>query len=159
MNETHSISSLAARVGITRTATLGAISSGRLPAQKVKAGAREIYTLTRDDIEKFKKAIVSKLEAKIARVTADPRNQEKLVGRALNNLRKEAEAENAIWSPRKLADVLGIGVEAATYVLNKYGQRVQDGFAVSPDAMRKIKAHIEQTRGGSIASFTGGSND
>ena len=158
MSETHSITSLAARVGITRTAALGAIVSGKLPAQKATAGQREIFTLSRDDIESYKRGIIQKLEAKIAKVVSDPRNQSLLVGRALNALRKSAEAENAIMTPRKLADLLGVGLEAANYVLNKYGERTDGGFRVSPEQLRKIKAHVNETRGASIASFTGGPN-
>jgi hypothetical protein len=156
MIEQHSATSLAARVGMSRTALAGAILSGRIPAKKTTIGAREIYSIATADIEKYKGEVLRKLQARVAKITTDPIRAKEITGSALADLRKQAESEAGVWTPRKLADHFGIGLEAASYILGRYAERVENGFKVSPSAMKAIKKHIEETRGGGTIRSKGG---
>jgi hypothetical protein len=156
MIEQHSATSLAARVGMSRTALQGAILSGRIPAKKTTIGAREIYSIESASIEKYKGEVLRKLQARVAKITTDPVRAKEITGSALADLRKQAESESGVWTPRKLADHFGIGLEAASYVLNRYAERTENGFKVSPSAMKAIEKHIRETRGGGTIRSKGG---
>ena len=154
--EQHSASSLAARVGMSRTALQGAILSGRIPAKKTTIGAREIYTIETSAIENYKGDVLRKLQARVAKITTDPVRAAEIAGSALANLRKEADQENAVWTPRKLADHYGIGLEAASYLLGRYAERIGNGYKVSATAMRSIERHVAETRGSGTIKNAGG---
>jgi hypothetical protein len=156
MIEQHSATSLANRVGMSRTALAGAILSGRIPAKKTTIGAREIYTIATADIEKYKGEVLQKLQARVARITTDPVRAAEITGSALADLRKQAEIDTGVTTPRRTADQYGIGLEAASYVLNRYAERVENGYKVSPEARRAIEKHIRETRGGAAIRSKGG---
>jgi hypothetical protein len=147
--EQHSATSLAARVGVTRTALKGAILSGRLQTAKTMIGAREIYTITTEAVENYKGDVLKKLQARVAKITSDPIRAKEITGSALADLRKQAASEAAVHTPRSIADLFGIGLEAASYLLNKYAERTENGFKISAQARAKIERHINETRGGS----------
>ena len=154
--EQHSATSLAARVGVSRGALMGAISSGRLPAKKTVIGAREIYTITTEAVEDYKADVLRKLQARVAKISSDPVRAAEITGSAIANLKKEAEQENAVWTPRKLADHFAIGLESASYLLGRYAERIENGYRVSPEAMRSIERHVAETRGGGTIKNAGG---
>jgi hypothetical protein len=156
MIEQHSSTSLAARVGMSRTALQGAILSGRIPAKKSQIGAREIYTIATADIEKYKGEVLKKLQARVARITTDPIRAKEITGSALADLRKQAESDTGVTTPRKTADQYGIGLEAASYLLGRYAERVENGYKVSPSAKKAIEKHINETRGGGVIKNKGG---
>jgi hypothetical protein len=156
MIEQHSSTSLAARVGMSRTALQGAILSGRIPAKKSQIGAREIYTIATADIEKYKGEVLKKLQARVARITNDPIRAKEITGSALADLRMQAERESGVVSPRQIADRYGIGLEAASYLLGRYAERVENGYKVTAEAQRSIEKHINETRGGGVIKNKGG---
>jgi hypothetical protein len=156
MIEQHSATSLAARVGMSRTALQGAILSGRIPAKKSTIGAREIFTIETASIEKYKGEVLQKLQARVAKITTDPIRAKEITGSALADLRKQTESEAGVTTPRRTADQYGIGLEAASYVLNRYAERVENGFKVSPSAKKAIEKHINETRGGGVIKNKGG---
>lgn len=154
--EQHSATSLAARVGVSRGALMGAILAGRLPAKKTTIGAREIYTITTEAVEDYKADVLRKLQARVAKITTDPVRAAEITGSAIANMKKEAEQENAVWTPRKLADRFAIGLEAASYLLGRYAERIENGYKVTPEAMRSIERHVAETRGGGTIKNAGG---
>jgi hypothetical protein len=149
MTEQHSTSSLSARLGITRAAALGAIAAGRIKATSVQVGARQIYTIAQSEIEAYRSEFVAKLKARVQRIESDPRRAFEKTSSALASVRKEVAAEAEVHTPRSIAERYGIGLEAASYILNKHAERVENGFKISPEARKKIEKHIEETRGGS----------
>ena len=150
MTEQHSATSLAARVGMSRTALQGALLAGRIPAKKSTIGAREIYTIETAAIEKYKAEVLRKLEARVAKITTDPVRAREITGSALADLRKQAESEAAVHTPRSVADLFGISLEAASFLLNKYAERIENGFKISAQARANIEKHVRETRGGSV---------
>ena len=149
--EQHSLTSLSARLGVSRAAALGAVLSGRLTAKSTDVGARRIYTIPTEKVEQYRADLVAKLEAKIQKVTSDPIRSREMLSSALADIRDESNKERGdIWTPPRLADLLGISVEAANYVLARFAERVEGGFKVSKDAMEKIRRHVESSRGGTI---------
>jgi hypothetical protein len=156
MTEQHSATSLVARVGMSRTALQGAILSGRIPAKKTTIGAREIYTIETSAIEKYKGDVLKKLQARVAKITSDPIRAKEITGSALADLRKQVESESAVYTPRSIADLFGIGLEAAIYILGRYAERVENGYKISAAARAKIERHIEETRGAGAIQSKGG---
>jgi hypothetical protein len=154
--EQHSLTSLAARVGVSRGALMGAILSGRLPATKSTIGAREIYTLTTEAVVDYKNHVLRKLQERVARITTDPVRAAEITASALGRMKAEVELESAVWTPRKLADHFSIGLEAASYLLGKYAERIENGFRVSDSAMQKIRRHVDETRGSGTIKNKGG---
>ena len=148
--EQHSLTSLAARLGVSRATALGAVLSGRLGAKSTDVGARRIYSVATESVEKYRSDLLAKLKARVARVTTDPIRSREMVSSALAAVRDEAQKENSVWTPPRLADLLGIGLEAANYALARYGERVEGGYKVSQAAMEKIRRHVEERRGGTI---------
>jgi hypothetical protein len=147
--EQHSTSSLSARLGVTRAAALGAIAAGRIKATSTQIGARQIFTIETSEIEAYRSEFVAKLKARVQRIEHDPRRAFEKTSSALASVRKEVAAEGEVHTPRSIAERYNIGLEAASYLLNKYAERVQDGFRISAQARAKIEKHIEETRGGS----------
>jgi hypothetical protein len=157
MIEQHSIASLSARLGLSRGATLGAISAGRLPVvEKITFGARVAYRIEGESIEAYRAQILKKLESKIARVSADPNKRRELMAGALRAIRLDLEAEAKITTAPKLAERYGISLEAAAYVLGRYARRVDGGFVVDAAARAAIEKHIRETRGGAAIRNAGG---
>jgi ribosomal protein S25 len=148
MKEQHSTSSLSARLGVTRAAALGAIAAGRIKATSTQIGARQIYTIEQSEIEAYRSEFVAKLKERVNRIESDPRRAFEKTSSALASVRKEVAAEANVHTPRSVADRYNIGLEAASYLLNKYAERVENGFKISPEARKKIEKHIEETRGG-----------
>jgi hypothetical protein len=148
MKEQHSSSSLSARLGVTRAAALGAIAAGRIKATSTQIGARQIYTIEQSEIEAYRSEFVAKLKERVNRIESDPRRAFEKTSSALASVRKEVAAEANVHTPRSVADRYNIGLEAASYLLNKYAERVENGFKISPEARKKIEKHIEETRGG-----------
>ena len=148
MKEQHSTSSLSARLGVTRAAALGAIAAGRIKATCTQVGARQIYTIEQSEIEAYRSEFVAKLKERVNRIESDPRRAFEKTSSALASVRKEVAAEVDVHTPRSIAERYGIGLEAASYILNKYAERVENGFKISPEARAKIEKHIEETRGG-----------
>jgi phage terminase Nu1 subunit (DNA packaging protein) len=157
VKEQHSIASLAPRLGLSRAATLGAIAGQKIPVlETITFGARKAYLIESSEIEKYRAGVLKKLEAKIAKLSADPIRRRELLGSALGAMRRELAAEQAVTTPPKFAEAHGISVEAASYLLAKYGRRVRDGFEVDAAALEKIKRHIAETRGGATIRNAGG---
>jgi len=157
MIEQHSIASLSARLGLSRGATLGAISAGRLPVvEKITFGARAAYRIAGESIEAYRAQILKKLESKIAKVSADPGKRRELMAGALRAIRLDLEADSKITTPAKLAERYGISLEAAAYVLGRFAKRVEGGFEVDDAARAAIEKHIQQTRGGAAIINRGG---
>jgi hypothetical protein len=157
MIEQHSLQSLSGRTGASRAAVLGAIASGKLAVDETaQVGARKIYRLKSESIAAFKAALLAKLEARVSRITQDPIRRRELLGSALGAMRRELAAEQAITTPPKFAEAHSISIEAASYLLAKYGRRVRDGFEVDAEALQKIKRHIAETRGGATIRNAGG---
>ena len=157
MIEQHSISSLSGRLGLSRGATLGAISAGRLPVEeKITFGARVAYRIKGESIEGYRAKILEKLEGKIAKVSTDPGKQRELMAGALRAIRLELEVDQKITTAIKLAERYGISLEAAAYVLGRYAKRVKDGFEIDAAARAAIEKHIRETRGGAAIRNAGG---
>ena len=155
-SEQHSMTSLASRLGVTRAAALGAISAGRLAATSKTIGLRRIYTIKTASILDYKAAVLTKLQARIALVESDPVRRTQLAAAAIANIRTQVAAENEIFTPQRLADRFGIGLEAAAYLLGRYAVRVENGFKVDSAALAKIERHINETRGGAAIRNAGG---
>jgi hypothetical protein len=148
--EQHSTSSLSARLGVTRAAALGAIAGGRIKATSTQIGARQIYTIETSEIEAYRSEFVAKLKARVQRIESDPRRAFEKTSSALASVRREVAAEAEVHTPRSIAERYGIGLESASYLLNKYAERVQDGFRISAAARAKIEKHINETRGAGV---------
>ena len=155
-SEQHSMTSLASRLGVTRAAALGAISAGRLAATSKTIGLRRIYTIKSEDILAYKKSVLTKLQARIALVESDPVRRTQLAAAAIANIRTQVQAESDIYTPQRLADRFGIGLEAASYLLGRYALRVKNGFKVDASALAKIERHIGETRGSGAVTNAGG---
>ena len=155
-SEQHSATSLASRLGVTRAAALGAISSGRLAATSKEIGLRRIYTIKTASILDYKKSVLTKLQARIALVESDPVRRTQLAAAAIANIRTQVGAESNIYTPHRLADRFGIGLEAASYILGRYALRVENGFKVDASALAKIERHIAETRGSGAIQSKGG---
>jgi hypothetical protein len=154
--EQHSATSLASRLGVTRAAALGAISAGRLVATSTTVGLRRIYTLKTASIADYKQSVLTKLQARIALVENDPIRRTQLAAATIRNIRTQVAAENDIYTPQRLADRFGIGLEAASYLLGRYAVRVENGFKVDQAALAAIEKHINETRGGAAIRNAGG---
>ena len=154
--EQHSMTSLASRLGVTRAAALGAISAGRISATSKAIGLRTIYTIKTASILDYKKSVLTKLQARIALVESDPVRRTQLAAAAIANIRTQVGAESNIYTPQRLADRFGIGLEAASYILGRYALRVENGFKVDSAALAKIEQHIAETRGGGTIKSKGG---
>ena len=154
--EQHSATSLASRLGVTRAAALGAISAGRISATSKAIGLRTIYTIKTASILDYKKSVLTKLQARIALVESDPVRRTQLAAAAVAHIRTQVAAENEIFTPQRLADRFGIGLEAASYLLGKYALRIKNGFKVDPAALANIERHIRETRGGGTIRNAGG---
>jgi hypothetical protein len=155
--ERHSISSLSLRAGMNRGVLLGALASGKLPVvERAKVGTRTIYDIQTEVIEDFVAGFRARLQARVERMTSNPAERELKTAQALREVRKNFQAETGPMTVDKLMDIASISREAAAYLLNKYGVRVENGWAVSPEAMRKIRRHIEETRGSGTIQNKGG---
>jgi hypothetical protein len=150
MKERHSTSSLSARLGVTRAAALGAIAAGRIKATSTQIGARQIYTIEKTEIEAYRSEFVAKLKARVARIESDPRRVFEKTSSALASVRKEVAAEAEVHTPRSIAERYGIGLEASSYLLNKYAERTENGFKISAQARAKIEKHINERRGAGV---------
>ena len=155
-SEQHSATSLASRLGVTRAAALGAISAGRLAAKAKTIGLRKIYTIKSEDILAYKKSVLTKLQARIALVESDPVRRTQIAAAAIANIRTQVASESNIYTPQRLADRFGIGLEAASYLLERYAVRVENGFKVDAPALAAIERHINETRGGGTIKNAGG---
>jgi hypothetical protein len=154
--EQHSATSLASRLGVTRAAALGAISAGRLAATSKTIGLRRIYTIKTASILDYKQSVLTKLQARIALVENDPVRRTQLAAATIRNIRTQVAAENDIYTPQRIADRFGIGLEAASYLLGRYALRVENGFKVDQAALAAIERHINETRGGGTIKNKGG---
>ena len=155
-SEQHSGTSLAGRLGISRASALAAISAGRLAATSQTIGLRKIYKLKTQDIANYKETVLTTLKARIARVEKDPIRQTQLAAAAIANIRTKVASENNIYTPQRLADRYGVGLEAAAYLLGRYAVRVENGFKVDSAALAAIERHINETRGGAAIRNAGG---
>ena len=155
-SEQHSGTSLAGRLGISRASALAAISAGRLAATSQNIGLRKIYKLETQDIADYKETVLQTLKARIARVEKDPIRQTQLAAAEIRQVRTQVQAESDIYTPQRLADRFGIGLEAASYILGRYALRVENGFKVDSAALAKIEQHIAETRGGGTIKSKGG---
>ncbi len=154
--EQHSLTSLGARLGVSRATALGAVLSGRLGAKSTDVGARRIYSVSTDAVEKYRSDLLAKLKARVAKVTTDPIRSREMLSSALAAVRDEAMKENEVMTPPPLADLLGISLESASYLLGRYGERIENGFRVSDSAMQKIRRHVDETRGSGTIQNKGG---
>ena len=155
-SEQHSATSLAGRLGVSRASALAAISAGRLAASSETIGLRKIYRLKTQDIANYKQTVLTTLKARIARVEKDPIRQTQLAAAEIRQVRTQVQAESDIYTPQRLADRFGIGLEAASYILGRYALRVENGFKVDSAALAKIEQHIAETRGGGTIKSKGG---
>ena len=147
---------MAGRLGVTRAAALGAISAGRLAATSKTIGLRKIYTIKTTNILAYKAAVLTKLQARIARVEKDPIRQTQLAAAEIRQVRTQVAAENEIFTPQRLADRFGISLEAAGYLLGRYAVRIKTGFKVDSSALAKIERHIRETRNSGTIANAGG---
>ena len=154
--EQHSSTSLASRLGVSRASALAALSAGKLAASSQTIGLRKIYKLKTQDILNYKERVVQTLKARIARVEKDPIKQTQLAAAEIRRIRTKVAAESDIYSAQRLADRFGIGLEAAAYLLGRYGVRVKNGFKVDAPALAKIERHIGETRGSGAIRNKGG---
>ena len=155
-SEQHSATSLASRLGVSRASALAAISAGRLAASSQTIGLRKIYRLKTQDILNYKQTVLSTLKARIARVEKDPIRQTQLAAAEIRSIRTKVASESNIYTPQRLADRFGIGLEAASYILGRYALRVENGFKVDASALAKIERHIAETRGSGAIQSKGG---
>jgi biotin operon repressor len=136
--ESHSIQSLSARLGISRAAALSAIASGKLPAvDQITAGARKIYNIKTDSIEQFKTDLVAELQRRLSKVT-DPSRLFSATSSALAVMRSESDASAHIITPQELADKLGCSLELGSWLLQKFAERVENGFRVTAAVMSRM---------------------
>jgi hypothetical protein len=154
--EQHSATSLAGRLGVSRASALAAIAAGRLASTSKAIGLRKIYQLKTQDIADYKKAVLTKLQARVALVTKDPIRQKQLAAAEIRAVRTQVAAETNIYTPQRIADRFGIGLEAAAYLLGRYALRVENGFKVDASALAKIEQHIAETRGSGTIKSAGG---
>ena len=154
--EQHSATSLASRLGVSRASALAAVAAGRLAASSQTIGLRKIYKIQTQDILNYKESVVQTLKARIARVEKDPIRQTQLAAAEIRQVRTQVQAESDIYTPQRLADRFGIGLEAASYILGRYALRVENGFKVDSSALAKIERHIAETRGGGTIRNAGG---
>ena len=155
-SEQHSATSLASRLGVSRASALAAVAAGRLAASSQTIGLRKIYKIKTQDIADYKETVVQTLKARIARVEKDPIRQSQLAAAEIRQVRTQVAAESNIYTPQRLADRFGIGLEAASYLLGKYATRVENGFKVDASALAKIERHIGETRGAGTIKNAGG---
>jgi hypothetical protein len=136
--ESHSIQSLSARLGISRAAALSAVASGKLPTtDQITAGARKIYNFETDSIETFKSNLVVELQRRLSKIT-EPERLFAATSSALAALRSESDASAETITPQKIADRLGCSLEMGGWLLQKYADRVQDGFRVTKAVMSQM---------------------
>lgn len=155
--ERHSISSLSLRTGLNRAVLLGAIASGRLPiSERTQVGSRVVYDIKTQAVEDFVAGFRQRLQARVDKLATDPFQRQQGMLQALRGVRDSFEAEQGLMTVDTLMEQENISREAASYVLQKYGTRVEGGWRVDAEAMRKIKSHIEQTRGGGTIRSKGG---
>ena len=155
-SEQHSATSLAGRLGVSRASALAAISAGRLAATSQTIGLRKIYKLKTQNILSYKETVLTTLKARIARVEKNPIRQTQLAAAEIRQIRTQVASESDIYTPQRLADRFGIGLEAASYLLGRYATRVENGFKVDSAALAKITQHIGETRGGGAIKNAGG---
>ena len=155
-SEQHSATSLAGRLGVSRASALAAVAAGRLAASSQTIGLRKIYKLKTQDILNYKESVVQTLKARIARVEKDPIRQTQLAAAEIRQVRTQVQAESDIYTPQRLADRYGIGLEAASYILGRYALRVKNGFTVDAAALANIERHIRETRGSGTITNKGG---
>jgi hypothetical protein len=155
--ERHSISSLSLRTGLNRAVLLGAIASGRLPiAERTQVGSRVVYDIKTESVEDFVAGFRQRLQARVDKLSADPFQRQQGMLQALRGVRDSFEAEQGLMTVDKLMEQENISREAAAYILNRYAERVEGGWKVSPEAMAKIRRHIQETRGGAAIVSKGG---
>jgi len=99
---------------------------------------------------------VRTLIARIARVEKDPIRQTQLAAAEIRSIRTKVAAESDIYTPQRLADRFGIGLEAAAYLLGRYAVRAKNGFKVDSSALAKIERHIRETRNSGTIANAGG---
>ena len=128
----------------------------RLAATSKTIGLRRIYTIKTASISDYKAGVLTKLKARIALVESDPVRRTQLAAATIRNIRTQVAAETNIYSAQRLADHYGITLEAASYLLGRYGVRVTNGFKVDSSALAKIERHINETRGGGTIKSKGG---
>lgn len=155
--ERHSLASLAMRTGLNRAVLLGALASGRLPVvERTKVGSRTIYDIKTESVEDFAAGFRQRLQARVDKLATDPFQREQAMLQALRGVRNDFEAEQGLMTVDRLMERENISREAASYLLGKYAERVENGWKVSPEAMAKIKKHIQETRGGGTIRSAGG---
>jgi hypothetical protein len=155
--ERHSISSLSLRTGLNRAVLLGAIASGRLPiAERTQVGSRVVYDIKTESVEDFVTGFRERLQARVDKLATDPFQRQQGMLQALRGVRDSFEAEQGLMTVDKLMESENISREAASYLLGKYGERVENGWKVSIEGMAKIKKHIQETRGGGTIRSKGG---
>lgn len=140
-NETHSIQSLSARLGVSRAAALSAIASGRLPIlEQDQAGSRRIYRIKSESILAFKEALVADIERRLSKMTA-PHERYAATSSSLAAMRAESDSGAEIMTPMTLSERLKCGLELATWLLERHAERVADGYRVTRAAMAEILAN------------------
>lgn len=155
--ERHSLSSLSTRTGLNRAVLLGALASGRLAVvERSKVGSRTIYDIKTEALEDFVDGFRARLQARVDKLSADPFQREQHMLAALRGVRNDFEVEQGLMTVDKLMEQENISREAAAFLLGKYGERVEGGFKVSPEAAAKIRKHIQETRGGGTIRSRGG---
>jgi hypothetical protein len=155
--ERHSISSLSLRTGLNRAVLLGAIAAGRLPiSERTQIGSRVVYDISTESIQDFVAGFRQRLQARVANLAAGPFQRAQGLLQALRGVRDDFEAEQGLMTVDLLMQNENISREAAGYLLGKYGTRVEGGWKVSPEAMAKIRKHIQETRGGGTIRSKGG---
>ena len=142
-NETHSIQSLSARLGVSRAAALSAIASGRLPIlEQDQAGSRRIYRIKTESILLFKEALVADIEKRLSKMR--PHERYAATSSSLAAMRAESDANAEIMTPLILAERLKCGLELATWLLERHAERVENGYRVTRAAMREILANRDR---------------
>ena len=131
MSETHSIASLSSRLGISRAATLSAIASKRLPiVDKAQVGSRQIFILKSNAISNFKTGLVNDIQRRLQKILPEER-MKSATSSALAVMRKEAIQRPKNTTPEELAALLGCTLERASWLLQRHGQRSENGFTIT----------------------------
>ena len=139
-NETHSIQSLSARLGVSRAAALSAIASGRLPIiEQDQAGSRRIYRIKSEAILEFKEGLVADIEKRLSKMR--PHERYAATSSSLAAMRSESDANAETLTPLILAKRLSCGLELATWLLERHAERVENGYRVTRAAMAEILAN------------------
>jgi hypothetical protein len=142
-NETHSIQSLSARLGVSRAAALSAIASGRLPIiEQAQAGSRRIYRIKTESILLFTEALVTDIEKRLSKMR--PHERYAATSSSLAAMRSESDAGAEILTPMGLSERLKCGLELATWLLERHAERVADGYRVTAAAMAEILANRDR---------------